>query len=185
MADSDATDVRLHTDDPATIRIELAKRGIAFDRWPTVPGLDAATPPGEILAGYADRIAELNADGRYKHIDVAQLHPDNSDPQWSDTAKAARVKFLSEHRHAEDEVRFFVGGQACFYLHVEQEVVAVVCHGGDLLSVSAGTPHWFDMGARPDFAAIRFFEEADGWIGDFTNNVIGERFPTLDRLLAA
>ena len=41
------------------------------------------------------------------------------------------------------------------------------------------------MGVRPDFVAIRFFEEQDGWIGAFTGDPIGERFPTLDQLIAA
>src|SRR2546429_1500191 len=110
MADSDAADVRLRTDDAAVIGVELAKRGIVFDRWPTVLGLDAATPSTEILASYDDHIARINADGRYKYIDVAQLHPDDSDPRWPDAARAAREKFRTEHRHAEDEVRFFASG---------------------------------------------------------------------------
>jgi 1,2-dihydroxy-3-keto-5-methylthiopentene dioxygenase len=182
MADGDAADIRSRTDEVGVIGVELGKRGIVFDRWPTVPGLDAATPTAEILASYRDQVTELNADGRYRHIDVARLQPDHDDPRWPDTAKAAREKFLSEHRHAEDEVRFFVAGRGCFYLHLEPEVVAVVCEGGDLLSVPAGTRHWFDMGARPDFIAIRFFEELDGWVGDFTGDPIGARFPTLDQL---
>jgi 1,2-dihydroxy-3-keto-5-methylthiopentene dioxygenase len=185
MDDRDAADVRLRADDAAVITSELAKRSIVFDRWPTVPGLDTATPTDDILAGYRHRVAELNADGRYKHIDVARLGPGDSDPRWADTAKAAREKFLSEHRHAEDEVRFFVAGRGCFYLHLHPEVVAVVCEGGDLLSVPAGTRHWFDMGTHPDFVAIRFFEEEDGWVGDFTGDPIGRRFPTLDQLIAA
>jgi 1,2-dihydroxy-3-keto-5-methylthiopentene dioxygenase len=185
MSDGDAADVRLRTDATEVIGVELTKRGIVFDRWPTLPGLDAATPNTEILANYHDHVAELNADGRYKHIDVARLQPDDSDPRWLDTAKAAREKFLSEHRHAEDEVRFFVAGRGCFYLHLEPEIVAVVCEGGDLLSVPSGTRHWFDMGVRPDFVAIRFFEEQDGWIGDFTGDPIGQRFPTLDQLIVA
>jgi 1,2-dihydroxy-3-keto-5-methylthiopentene dioxygenase len=184
MADSDAADIRLRTDDAAVITGELAERGIVFDRWPTMPGLSAVTPTTEILAYYDDRVAALNADGRYRYIDVARLQPDDSDPQWPDKAKAARERFLSEHRHAEDEVRFFVAGRGCFYLHLEPEVVALVCAGGDLVSVPAGTRHWFDMGVRPDFVAIRFFEEQDGWIGDFTGDPIGERFPTLDQLIA-
>lgn len=185
MAEGDPTDVRLRTDDPAAIGVELAKRDIVFDRWPTPPGLDAAVPNSEILAGYDDRVAELDPDGRYKFIDVARMHPDDSDPAWPERARAAREKFRSEHRHAEDEVRFFVAGRGCFYLHLHDEVAAVVCEGGDLLSVPAGTRHWFDMGSRPDFVAIRFFEEQDGWIGDFTGETIGERFPTLDHLIVA
>jgi 1,2-dihydroxy-3-keto-5-methylthiopentene dioxygenase len=184
MADSNAAEVRLRTVDAGLIGIELAYRDILFDRWPTKPGLDVRSPSGQILAEYADRVDALNGDGRYKYIDVAALQPDD-DPGWHDTASAARSKFLAEHRHAEDEVRFFVAGRGCFYLHLAPEVLAVVCEGGDLLSVPAGTPHWFDMGARPDFVAIRFFQQEDGWIGDFTGDAIGERFPTLDQLVAA
>jgi 1,2-dihydroxy-3-keto-5-methylthiopentene dioxygenase len=185
MADSNAADVRLRTDDAAVIGVELVKRGIGFQRWPGTPGLAADTPSAEILASYEDHVARLNADGRYKYIDVARQHPDDSDPRWPDAAKAAREKFLAEHRHAEDEVRFFAAGRGCFYLHLHDEVVAVVCGDGDVLSVPAGTRHWFDMGTRPDFVVIRFFEEQDGWIGDFTGDPIGERFPTLDQLVAA
>jgi 1,2-dihydroxy-3-keto-5-methylthiopentene dioxygenase len=182
MSDNDADEVRLRTDDAHTIRDELATRGIAFEHSAVAPDLDGNQPAEQILARHADRIAAINADGRYRHIDVAAMHPDHDDPDWRANAAVARSKFLAEHRHAEDEVRFFVAGRACFYLHLEPEVFAVVCESGDLLAVPAGTRHWFDMGANPDFAAIRFFEREDGWIGDFTGDAIGERFPTLDQL---
>ncbi len=185
MAEADAADVRLRTTDPGLIGAELVKRDIVFDRWPTTSGLDVHRPSAQILAEFADRVETLNSDGRYQHIDVAAIHPDDNDARWPEVAATARSKFLGEHRHAEDEVRFFVAGRGCFYLHLEPEVLAVVCQGGDLLSVPAGTRHWFDMGARPDFVAIRFFEEKDGWIGNFTGDRIGERFPTLDQLVAA
>ncbi|WP_067893716.1 1,2-dihydroxy-3-keto-5-methylthiopentene dioxygenase [Nocardia vaccinii] len=183
MSDTDAEQVVLRTTDPEVIGAELARRGIVFDRWPLPADQRAAT--GDILAEYASRIDDLNAQGRYRHTDVARIAPDESDPAWPETAAAARGKFLSEHRHAEDEVRFFAAGRGCFYLRLEGEVVAVVCEAGDLVSVPAGTRHWFDMGVRPDFLAIRFFEEKDGWVGDFTGDRIGESFPTLDELLAA
>jgi 1,2-dihydroxy-3-keto-5-methylthiopentene dioxygenase len=184
MADTDADEVRLRTDDAGLIGDELATRGIVFDRRSIVSDVDASGPAERILADYADQVAAINSDDRYRHIDVAALRPDHSDPGWQDRAAAARSKFLAEHRHAEDEVRFFVAGRACFYLHLEPEVIAVVCGSGDLLTVPAGARHWFDMGSDPDFAAIRFFEQADGWIGDFTGDPIGERFPTLDQLVA-
>jgi 1,2-dihydroxy-3-keto-5-methylthiopentene dioxygenase len=184
MADNDADEVRLRTDDADLIRNQLATRGIAFDRSPVSPGLDATQPAERILAEQADQVAAINAGDRYRHIDVAAVRPDHSDPGWRVDAASARSKFLAEHRHAEDEVRFFVAGRACFYLHLEPEVYAVVCESGDLLTVPAGTRHWFDMGSDPSFAAIRFFEREDGWIGDFTGDAIGERFPTLDQLVA-
>jgi 1,2-dihydroxy-3-keto-5-methylthiopentene dioxygenase len=185
MADGDADEVRLRTDDVEVISLALARRGISFDRWHAWHTLEADTPITDLLTAYRDHIADLNADGRYKYVDVARVQPNDDDPRWLDTATAARENFLSEHRHAEDEVRFFVAGRGCFYLHLEPEVVAVVCEGGDLLSVPAGIRHWFDMGVRPNFVAIRFFEEQDGWIGDFTGDSIGERFPTLDQLTPA
>ncbi|BAD59396.1 1,2-dihydroxy-3-keto-5-methylthiopentene dioxygenase [Nocardia farcinica] len=184
MAADDAARVRLRTTEEAAIAAELAAHGITFDRWPVLDDA-AALSSDDLLAHYADRIAALNADGRYRHIDVARIHPDDADPQWPQTARAARTKFLDEHRHAEDEVRFFAAGRGCFYLHLGAEVLAVVCEGGDLMSVPAGTLHWFDMGERPDFIAVRFFEEADGWVGDFTGDRISAGFPTLDDLLTA
>jgi 1,2-dihydroxy-3-keto-5-methylthiopentene dioxygenase len=184
MADTDADEVRLRTDDARLIDDELATRGIVFDRRPLASDVDASGPAERILADYADQVAAINSDNRYRHVDVAALRSDHGDPDWRAAAAAARSKFLAEHRHAEDEVRFFVAGRACFYLHLEPEVFAVVCESGDLLTVPAGTRHWFDMGSDPDFAAIRFFEQADGWIGDFTGDPIGQRFPTLDQLVA-
>src|SRR5690606_38422910 len=130
-----------------------------------------------LLAHYAPQIAELNESGRYQHIDIARIHPDADNPDWPATAAGARAKFLDEHRHAEDEVRFFAAGRGCFYLHLGDAVLATVCEAGDLLSVPAGTLHWFDMGTTPDFTAIRFFEEADGWGGDFTGDKISAGFP--------
>jgi hypothetical protein len=47
-----------------------------------------------------------------------------------------------------------------------------------------GTRHWFDMGSRPCFTAIRFFREEDGWEADFTGDPIASRIPDLDALLA-
>ena len=150
MAAADAADVRVRTTDNERIGTELAGHGITFGRWPVVENA-ASVSSEELLAHYAKHVAELNESGRYRHIDIARIHPDDG----------------------------------CFYLHLGEEVLAVVCEGGDLLSVPAGTLHWFDMGERPDFIAIRFFEEEDGWVGDFTGDKISAGFPTLDELLTA
>jgi len=112
-----------------------------------------------------------------------RLHPDATDAEWEAKAKAAREKFLDEHTHDEDEIRFFVDGHGCFYLHLGDEVHAVVCEAGDLMSVPTGTRHWFDMGHTPDFCAIRFFQEENGWVAGFTGATISARMPSLDELL--
>ena len=88
-----------------------------------------------------------------------------------------RAKFLEEHTHKEGEVRFFVDGSGLFSLHVGGKVYEVLCRKGDLISVPDNTTHWFDMGPAPEFVAIRFFTNPDGWIGDFTGSDIAQRFP--------
>jgi 1,2-dihydroxy-3-keto-5-methylthiopentene dioxygenase len=64
------------------------------------------------------------------------------------------------------------------------KVHAVLCEAGDLLSVPGGTTHWFDMGTRPEYKAVRFFHDEDGWIGNFTGSTISANFPTYDELAA-
>lgn len=185
MPDDQPGTVLVRTDNVAIIDAALKARGIALARWPRCPELDPRSDQEEVLAAYVEEIDELKARGGYQLVDVASLRPDDTDPGWARRTIQARAAFRDEHRHAEDEVRFFASGRGCFYLHLDRRVLAIVCQAGDLLAVPAGTRHWFDMGERPDFVAIRFFEKGDGWIGDFTDHGISAAFPTLDELLAA
>jgi 1,2-dihydroxy-3-keto-5-methylthiopentene dioxygenase len=182
MRDDAPGDVLLRATDADAVAAALAEHGVQLRRWPLrgdVTGLDAAA----ILAVYEEDVRDLVAREGFGVVDAVQLHPEPT-PEWSEKAAKARAMFLEEHRHAEDEVRFFAAGTGCFYLHLDDRVYAVVCTAGDLLSVPAGTLHWFDMGPEPDFAAIRFFREADGWVGDFTGDPIARSFPRLDDLTA-
>jgi 1,2-dihydroxy-3-keto-5-methylthiopentene dioxygenase len=183
MPANDGTNVLLRTEDLAEIAAELAPHGIRLERWDTVPlAVDAGQE--QVLAAYESEVARVAAEGPYPLVDVVRLVPNDADPEWQAKAEAARTKFLDEHTHDEDEVRFFVEGSGCFYLHLGDRVYAVVCTEGDLMSVPAGTTHWFDMGTRPRFCAIRFFQEEDGWVAGFTGSPISAGMPTLDELLA-
>lgn len=183
MPSDDAATVLLRTEDATEITAELSRHGIGLERWATVP-LAADAGQDEVLAAYAAEVARVSAEGPYPLVDVVRMVPDDGDPGWPAKAIAARTKFLDEHTHDEDEVRFFVEGSGCFYLHLGDKVYAVVCTEGDLMSVPAGTTHWFDMGTRPRFCAIRFFQEEDGWVAGFTGVPISAGMPTLDELLA-
>ena len=57
------------------------------------------------------------------------------------------------------------------------KVYQVVCTRDDLLSVPAGTQHWFDMGPEPYFTAIRLFISPDGWVAKFTGDKISSAIP--------
>ncbi|MFB7945926.1 acireductone dioxygenase [Kitasatospora phosalacinea] len=176
--------VLLRTRDDAEITAALTGCGVRLRHWPVRGTVTAATTGEELLSRYRTEVDALCAEEALRLVDVAQLLPEEG-PEWAERAAKARGTFLEEHRHAENEVRFFAHGTGCFYLHTDGRVLAVVCEAGDLLSVPAGTRHWFDMGPRPEFSAIRFFEEDDGWVGDFTGDPIAQAFPRLDALLAA
>jgi 1,2-dihydroxy-3-keto-5-methylthiopentene dioxygenase len=51
------------------------------------------------------------------------------------------------------------------------------CVQGDLLSVPAGTQHWFDAGDKPYFTALRVFTDPAGWVAEFTGTDMAQRFP--------
>jgi len=180
--DTDPGTVLVGTADPEEIRRRLGDLGVRFTRWDVVD-LPATATNDDVLAAYADEIAAVSGAEGYTLVDAVALTP-GDDPGWEATAAGARQKFLAEHTHADDEDRFFARGAGVFYLHIDDRVHAVLCEAGDLLSVPARTTHWFDMGTRPDFIAVRFFHDGEGWVGDFTGDDIATRFPDFDTLAA-
>jgi 1,2-dihydroxy-3-keto-5-methylthiopentene dioxygenase len=97
--------------------------------------------------------------------------------RWeSPVVPALRQKFLSEHIHTEDEIRFFVHGGGHFVMHVNGRVYDAFCVAGDLISVPANTKHWFDAGEAPNFTALRVFTDTTGWTPHYTGDAISERF---------
>ncbi len=174
FADHDAEQVRVDSTDFETIRQQLNAAGVRFSRWKTDGDVVAGDSAERVIAAYRQDIDQLMKEGGYAAVDVVSLnatHPDKA---------ALRQKFLNEHIHAEDEIRFFVAGQGLFSLHLQDEVFEVLCQRDDLIGVPAGTPHWFDMGPEPNFVAIRIFTNPAGWVADFTGSDIAERFPRLE-----
>lgn len=152
----------------------LAAIGVRFEQWQADADLPSYAGQETILAAYSQDVRRLIAESGYQSADVVSLEPDH--PQRT----TLRSKFLDEHTHAEDEIRFFVEGRGLFYLHIDKQVFGVLCEKNDLISVPAGTPHWFDMGPHPRFTAIRLFGNPDGWVAHFTGDPIANRFPLLD-----
>jgi 1,2-dihydroxy-3-keto-5-methylthiopentene dioxygenase len=159
------------TTDHVGMARELAAIGVGFEQWeasqPVAPGASSEA----VMGAYRDDIERLVRERGFKSVDVVSIAPDHPDRD------AMRAKFLDEHFHKEDEVRFFVAGSGLFTLHVGDKVYEILCERGDLIAVPDSTHHWFDMGPEPSFVAIRFFTEPDGWVGHFTGNDISRRFP--------
>lgn len=161
----------LRTEDAAEIAKALAAIGVRFERWDGVAVPDGASND-EILAAYRPYLDKLMGDmGAAGSADVISLTPDH--PQKD----AMRAKFLQEHIHTEDEIRFFVRGGGNFVMHVDGKVWDARCEQGDLISVPANTRHWFDAGTAPRFTALRVFLDTSGWVPHYTGDDIATRFP--------
>ena len=179
FADSNPEQALLVIRNQAEIARELRRAGIRFEQWQTAQNIVAGDNPETVMAAYKFQIDALKSEGGYKTVDVISLDA-AADPEVQANVHMLRDKFLSEHRHSEDEVRFFVDGQGLFSLHVDDKVFEVLCQKGDLISVPANTPHWFDMGPRPKFVAIRFFNNTEGWVAHYTGSPIADLFSRLE-----
>ena len=114
------------------LRTTLHDVGICFERWP-IRDIKQNASQEDILATYALEIKHFNEEEcQFSSADVITVNPEHPDKE------AVRQKFLSEHQHSEDEVRFFVAGQGLFYLHIDSKVYVVLCQAGDLISVPDG-----------------------------------------------
>ncbi len=173
-SDADPAAPQIESSDFETIQALLARAGIKLERWHTNAVIESGVDTHAILDAYAEDIERLKREGGYQTVDVVSMVPSHPEKDL------LRQKFLDEHTHREDEVRFFVDGQGLFSLHVGEQVFEVLCTRGDLISVPAGTPHWFDMGPNPRFTAIRLFDNPEGWVAHFTGSNIAGQYSRLD-----
>ena len=152
----------------------LSEHGVRFEQWEAQAPLQSDSTQEEILDAYRSSVDSLMKTSGFQSVDVISLHPEH--PQKD----AMRAKFLNEHIHTDDEVRFFVDGKGLFYLHFDDVVMTVLCEKGDFISVPANTKHWFDMGPAPDFKCIRLFTDEAGWVAQMTGDTIAERYPRFE-----
>lgn len=164
----------LETSDGEAIARALSEIGVRFERWAADAQLPKGADQQTVLDAYRSSIDKLVAECGYQTMDVIRLE------RGTPNTEPMRKKFLDEHQHSEDEVRFFVEGRGAFYLHANGRVYQTICVKGDLISVPAGTKHWFDMGSDPEFTAIRLFNNQEGWVANFTGDQIASGFPKLD-----
>ena len=172
-ADQNPDQALFESDIGEEIQAKLNEVGVRFERWRAGKPVSADLSQEEIIEAYHHEIERLKAEGGYQTVDVVSMYPEH--PKRAEF----REKFLFEHRHTEDEVRFFVAGFGLFCLHLEGKVYQVLCTQDDLISVPENTPHWFDMGSAPSFSAIRLFNNTEGWVAHPTESDIATRFPLL------
>ncbi|HXH32433.1 MAG TPA: hypothetical protein VNJ01_16660 [Bacteriovoracaceae bacterium] len=158
--------------DPAEIKKFMNDRGIVFEQWEASIPLKDEDSSETILRAYDHELAPYMRAHGYTNADVINVH------QGTPNIEAVRMKFLSEHTHAEDEVRFFVDGQGEFFFHLPNgpEVFSLLCEKGDFISVPKGYTHWFDLAPKYHVKAIRVFQTPEGWVANYTNSGIEKKF---------
>lgn len=136
----------------------LAPFRMTYMRWPLEERVSPDASAEEILAAYAPEIETLKRAGGYVTADVINVSPETPN------LDAMLNRFNKEHRHTEDEVRFIVKGAGLFHIHPDGgPVFAVTVEAGDLITVPAGTRHWFDLCQDRTIRAIRLFQDIAGW----------------------
>ena len=114
---------------------QLGKIGVRFEQWQATADLEPGASPEAVLDAYKHHIDEIVQEKGFRTVDVVSIAPDHPDRE------AMRKKFLDEHFHKEDEVRFFVAGSGLFTLHVGDRVYEILCEQGDLIDVPDSTKH--------------------------------------------
>ncbi|MCZ7627558.1 MAG: acireductone dioxygenase [Candidatus Methylomirabilota bacterium] len=112
----------------------------------------------EILATFKEEVESLKAEGGYVAADVVVLSEKTPD------LETLLGKFGREHHHSEDEVRFVVDGHGIFTIRGRRGRYFELTVGpGDLITVPAGTRHWFTLAEDRRIKCIRLFQDPSGW----------------------
>ena len=186
MAERDAAEVRLRTDDAGLIGDRTRQAGHRFrpvaDRRliSTYTGRPSRSWPNTPTAS-----THSTATAATSTSTSPRCSPTTTTPAGTTTATAARSKFLAEHRHAEDEVRFFVAGRGCFYLHLEPEVLRGGMRGRRPTVGAGRHPALVRHGRSSRLRGDPVLRGRGRLDRRLHRRCIGERFPTLDQLVAA
>ncbi|MBZ0159288.1 MAG: cupin domain-containing protein [bacterium] len=165
------TAIRLHSDNrrieaPAEMASFLEGEGLIYRHWDVSKLREelrdnyalTEAEKTEILATFDSELEQLKAEGGYVSADIVVL--------WEKTPNVEVLlgKFSREHHHSEDEVRFVVDGHGVFTIRERSGPYFDVMVGpGDLITVPAGTRHWFTLAEDRRIKCIRLFQDPAGW----------------------
>jgi 1,2-dihydroxy-3-keto-5-methylthiopentene dioxygenase len=153
------------------IKSILNGHNILIEQWEANTKLADDANQETILAAYSHELKPFMEKYGFETADVINVTPSTPNLQ------AIREKFMKEHRHSDDEIRFFVDGQGIFWFHLDNdEVIAVTCTAGDFMSVPKNFRHWFDLHPNYFVKAIRIFSNMEGWVPLYTNSNVDSKY---------
>lgn len=131
---------------------DLRAAGALYERLPVDP--QAYQPP----------LDRLKAERGYVEQDVIELRPDTPN------LEALCAKFIDEHLHTDDEVRYVLEGEGIFDLRsTGDQWMRVTVESGDLLVVPANLHHRFMLTERKQIRCVRLFKDSAGWVPHYRN----------------
>jgi 1,2-dihydroxy-3-keto-5-methylthiopentene dioxygenase len=108
---------------------------------------------------YQPFLDELRAGRGYVTQDEVKLHPGT--PNLSQIC----AKFLDEHHHTDDEVRFVLEGEGIFDIRSKTDRwMRIVVTPGDLIVVPAMKHHRFMLTDANTIRCARLFKDQSGWV---------------------
>jgi len=109
-------------------------------------------------AAWRQPVDALKAEHGYVEEDVVALSP------ATPGLDALCAKFVDEHSHDEDEVRFVLGGGGVFDIRSRDDRwMHIVVEAGDLIVVPAGRYHRFMLTDARSIQCVRLFKDQSGW----------------------
>jgi len=102
---------------------------------------------------------KLKAQRGYVEQDIIELQPETPN------LDALCAKFVDEHLHTDDEVRYVLEGEGIFDLRSHDDRwMRVTVEPGDLLVVPANLHHRFLLTSRKQIRCVRLFKDSSGWV---------------------
>ena len=162
------------------IKSSLSEIGINIERWDSNLVTETSSE-AEIFTAFAKQIDEIKSKYKFQAVDLMNIKKDFAK---SENFTSLREKFLKEHTHSDDEVRYFISGSGLFTIHKANKIYSILCEKGDFINVPANTLHWFDMGSEPEFKCLRFFSDESGWLPEYAENSISHKFENYDEFVS-
>lgn len=135
--------------EPVTVDY-LARHGVTAEVFATEPAV------------YQGPLDALKARNGYIQQDIVELAP------TTPNLEAICAKFIDEHTHADDEVRFVLEGEGIFDIRDDADRwMRVVVTAGDLIVVPAGRHHRFLLTEARHIRCVRLFKDAAGWVPNY------------------
>lgn len=110
-------------------------------------------------AGYQPPLDALKAERGYVEQDLVALSPETPN------LDGICAKFIDEHHHDDDEVRFVLSGEGIFDIRSGTDRwMRVVVSAGDLIVVPAKRHHRFLLTEIKAIQCVRLFRDTSGWV---------------------